>query len=261
MSPVVGYPYGYAPLAHETLALSLGDATPPDLKEAFAIGPLDRPPTPPRDADEASVYSPNLWPDEVLPELRRSWEPYFRAMAALAQRLLRISAVALDLPETWFDSLIDRHTSAMRALDYPAVDHATMPGQLRAGAHTDYGTLTILLQEDKPGGLEVRRADGTWDAVPAVAGGFVVNLGDAMERWTNDRWRSTLHRVVLPPAGAGAAARRQSITFFHNANWDARIECLPTCVAPEEAARYSPIEAGPHLMAKFRSTVGAPPPI
>jgi isopenicillin N synthase-like dioxygenase len=261
MSPRVGYPYGYAPLAHETLALSLGDQTPPDLKEAYAIGPLDRPQRSPRDADEASVYSDNLWPDDSVTALRPAWEAYYCAMADLAQRLLRIFALGLRLPEHHFDSMIDRHTSAMRALNYPAVATTTLPGQLRAGAHTDYGTLTILLQEDRPGGLEVRRPDGTWDPVPAVPGGFVVNLGDAMERWTNDRWRSTLHRVVLPPPGAGPLARRQSIAFFHNANWDARIECIPTCLAPGESPSYPPIEAGPHLMAKFRSTVGAPPPV
>jgi isopenicillin N synthase-like dioxygenase len=259
-APAVGDPYGYAPLAHETLALSLGDQTPPDLKEAYAIGPLEPPDRPPRDADEASVYSPNWWPDDDLPSLRPAWEAYFREMAGLAQRLLRIFAVALDLPETHFDALIDRHTSAMRALNYPGIDGDVLPGQLRAGAHTDYGTLTILLQEDKPGGLEVRTADGRWEPVPVVPGGFVVNLGDAMERWTNDRWRSTLHRVVLPPAGAGASARRQSIAFFHNANWDARIECIPSCLGPGEQPHYEPIEAGPHLMSKFRSTVGAPPP-
>jgi isopenicillin N synthase-like dioxygenase len=85
--------------------------------------------------------------------------------------------------------------------------------------------------------------------VHADAGSFVVNLGDAMARWTNDRWRSTMHRVQVPDG------RRQSIAFFHNANWDARIECLPTCLGLDQQPRYDPIEAGPHLMQKFQSTV------
>ena len=85
---------------------------------------------------------------------------------------------------------------------------------------------------------------GTWVVLRRMA-----NLGDAMARWTNDRWRSTMHRVVVP------ARQRQSIAFFHNANWDARIECLPTCLEPGEQPRHAPIEAGPHLMHKFRSTV------
>jgi isopenicillin N synthase-like dioxygenase len=98
-------------------------------------------------------------------------------------------------------------------------------------------------------GLQVQAADGTWLDVVPEPGALVVNLGDAMARWTNDRWRSTMHRVVVPER------RRQSIAFFHNANWDARIECLPTCLDADGAARYAPIEAGPHLMHKFRSTV------
>jgi isopenicillin N synthase-like dioxygenase len=259
--PYAGYPYGYAPVAQETLSLSLGESAPPDLKESYAVGPLDPPVSPPRDADEASVHSDNLWPDDVCPALRPAWSDYYRAMAVLSQRLLRLCAAALGLPDEHFDPFIDRHPSAMRALNYPALDHRPLPGQLRAGAHTDYGTLTILLQEDRPGGLEVRRPDGTWASVPAVPGSFVVNLGDAMARWTNDRWLSTLHRVVLPPDDAGETARRQSIAFFHNANWDARIECLPTCLAAGETPRYAPIAAGPHLMSKFRSTVGAAHPV
>ncbi len=103
--------------------------------------------------------------------------------------------------------------------------------------------------------MQVLRPDGSWADVPAVPGAFVINLGDAMARWTNDRWVSTMHRVVLPPADAGPAARRQSIAFFHNANWDAVIECLPTCLDPGETPRYPPVAAGPHLMSKFQSTV------
>jgi isopenicillin N synthase-like dioxygenase len=93
-----------------------------------------------------------------------------------------------------------------------------------------------------------------WTAVPVVAESLIVNLGDAMSRWTNDRWRSTLHRVVTPPASVAATSRRQSIAFFHNANWDAVIECIPSCLADGESPRYTPVTAGEHLMSKFRST-------
>ncbi len=87
-----------------------------------------------------------------------------------------------------------------------------------------------------------------------MADSLIINLGDAMARWTNDRWRSTLHRVVTPPAGVAATSRRQSIAFFHNANWDAVIECIPSCLAVGESPRYPPVTAGEHLMSKFRST-------
>ena len=247
--PRPGYPYGYSPMAGETLTRSLGAvsemAVAPDLKESFAIGPVDRPTHTITDPDESFAWSENLWPAE-LPTLQPAWEAYFRAMSDLAARLLQLMAAGLGLPSTHFDSMIDRHTSAMRALNYPAVEHE---GRLGASAHTDYGTLTILLADPVVGGLQLEGADGVWHNVDAVPGSFVVNLGDAMARWTNDRWRSTMHRVQVP------TKRRQSIAFFHNANWDAVIECLPTCLPTGEIPKYKPIAAGPHLMQKFQSTV------
>jgi isopenicillin N synthase-like dioxygenase len=174
-------------------------------------------------------------------------------MAGLVARLMALFAEALSLPGDFFDRRIDHHTSALRLLNYPAVTEPLLPGQLRAGAHTDYGTVTVLRAEDAPGGLEVL-VDDQWIAVPLVADSFVVNLGDAMARWTNDRWRSTLHRVVIPPTEVAATSRRQSIAFFHNANWDAVIECIPSCLAIGEAPRYAPVTAGEHLMSKFRAT-------
>lgn len=246
--PHPGYPYGYGRMAYETLSLSLGSEAPPDLKESFVMGPLDPSSPPFDDPDEASVWSANLWPVE-LPSLRPAWEAAYRSFSGLASRLLSLMALALDMPEDHFEPLIDRHTSAMRASNYPDLDRPAQAGQLRAGAHTDYGTLTILYPDPLIGGLEVERPDGAWAAVRPAPGALVVNLGDGMARWTNGRWRSTMHRVVPVPG------RRQSIAFFHNANWEALIECLPTCLAPGEQPLHPPIAAGPHLMSKFRSTV------
>lgn len=249
--PRPGYPYGYSPLKGETLSASLGRRSHPDLKQSFAIGPVDPPRHTFADADEEFAWSPNIWPDEALPELKPAWEAYYRSMSDLAARLLRIMATGLGLPAQYFDQMIDRHTSAMRALDYPSVDvlDSVADGQLGASAHTDYGTLTILMADSTQRGLQVQQPDGAWVDVVPEPGALVVNLGDAMARWTNDRWRSTMHRVVVPQR------RRQSIAFFHNANWDARIDCLPTCLEPGEQPRHDPIEAGPHLMGKFRATV------
>jgi isopenicillin N synthase-like dioxygenase len=88
-----------------------------------------------------------------------------------------------------------------------------------------------------------------------VPGSFVVNIGDLMARWTNDRWVSTLHRVVNPPPDARGSTRRQSIAFFHQPNWEAEISCIPTCLAPGEKAKYPSVGSGAHLMGKFHSTV------
>ena len=254
--PYPGYPYGYAPLQGERLAASLGDDTPPDLKETFSMGPIERPARAAADAAEAFVFEPTPWPT-AAPEFQPALEAYYSAMSALVARIMTLFAEALQLPSNFFDSRIDRHTSALRVLNYPALLEAPQPGQLRAGAHTDYGTVTVLRADDAPGGLEVlvpSPEGDRWTAVPLVPESLIINLGDAMARWTNDRWRSTLHRVVTPPAGVAATSRRQSIAFFHNANWDAVIECIPTCLADGESPRYEPVTAGEHLMSKFRAT-------
>jgi len=253
--PRPGYPYGWSPVAGESLAYSTGEHRPPDLKETFSIGPADLTPAPAgnRDAIEFA-WAPNIWPIQP-PGFREALLAYYGAVSGLADRLMDLFALGLDLPEDFFAPTIDQAISALRVLNYPNQPVAPLEGQLRAGAHTDYGSLTILLQEQAPGGLEVQGLDGTWHPVPATPGAFVVNLGDLMARWTNDRWRSTMHRVVNPPRDARGSTRRQSIAFFHQPNWDAEIVCLPTCLAAGERAKYPPVRSGPHLASKFRSTV------
>lgn len=236
---------GYSPLRGERLAASLSadaprQAAPADLKESLNIG-----------AD----FALNLWPAHPA-ELRPVMERYFTAMNRLAADLLRVFATALDLPEDYFAGKIDRASAFLRVINYPPPAEAPEPGQLRAGAHTDYGTLTILRSENVAGGLQVRSRAGDWLDVVVPPGAFVVNLGDMMMRWTNDRWTSTLHRVVNPPSAAGSASRRQSLAFFHNPNPDAVIECLPTCCGPDQPAKYPPILAGEFIQQKARQAYG-----
>jgi isopenicillin N synthase-like dioxygenase len=251
--PTPDYPYGYIPLAGESLPQSISGAAPPDLKEVFNVGPPDPPAHRFADPDEAWVYSPNLWPS-ALPELEAAWRAYYTALRDLGDRLMSLFACALGLPSGFFAGPTGHGANALRAINYPARPGPSLPGQLRAGAHTDYGTVTILRQ-DAVGGLEVLDPGGTWAGVEPVPGAFVINIGDLMARWTNDRWRSTLHRVVDPPDPSAATARRQSMAYFQNANWSARISCLPTCLEPGEKPRYAPVLAGPHLMGKFRRAV------
>ena len=252
--PRPDYPFGYVPIAGETLSNSLGDGGVPDLKEIFNVGPVRRVPRKLTDPDEELLFSPNLWPRSRHGHQRQPvLEDYFLAMEALSARLLHLSAIGLGLTPDFFAARIDRGTNALRALNYPSQDREALPGQLRAGAHTDYGTLTILRQDAAPGGLEVLdHRSQSWMPVPSVDGAFVINVGDMLSRWTNDRWRSTLHRVVNPEVGSNA--RRQSIAFFHNANFDCEVSCLPTCTTPTNPPRYAAVKAGPHLVAKFRRT-------
>ena len=249
-----GDAYGYGPFQVERLAASLGAETPPDLKETFSAGPVACSRVVAADPAAAFVFSASLWP-EALPGMESAMRAYYDSVALLVDRLMSVMALGLGLEPGYFEPLIDRHTSALRSLHYPDLrGHGVLPGQLRAGAHSDYGTLTLLRQDDALGGLQVRDTAGIWHDVPAVEGAYVVNVGDALERWTNEQWKSTLHRVVVPPADVDRDCTRQSMAFFHNANWDAVIECLPTCVAPGQSPRHPPITAGRHLMDKFLST-------
>lgn len=238
---------GYSAVGAEGLSYSLDEASPGDLKESFSIGPPDVPDDPYYTCAEAGPhFAPNLWPDRPR-DMRPSWERYFDAMTDLAAVLMRVFAVALELPERFFDDKIDRHISMLRVLNYPDQAEPPVEGQLRAGAHSDYGSLTILRQDDAPGGLQVRDASGEWSDVPPLEGAFVVNIGDLMMQWTNDRWISTLHRVVNPPVDLARSSRRQSIVFFHQPNYDAVVASLD----PHEPARYAPVTSGDHLLAKF----------
>jgi isopenicillin N synthase-like dioxygenase len=149
--------------------------------------------------------------------------------------------------------------SGIRANHYPEQVDPPAPGQIRAGAHTDYGAVTILLPENVPGVQVLNRA-GAWVDVSAPPSTFVCNIGDLMQHWTNDRWISTMHRVVNPPREAAAGNRRLSIPFFHQPNFDALIECLPTCCGPDNPARYEAVTSGQHRLTKFLRGVGAVAP-
>ena len=248
------YPYGYVPFSAEALNQSIGGQGGPDLKETYNVGPVGEPPRPRdqmTDLDERAAWAPTIWP-EAMPTLRPALEQYYLAMSDLAVALMDVFAVALGLPVDWFRPLINQHSSALRLAHYPSLDRPPGSNRMRAGAHTDYGTLTILRLDEEPG-LQVQLADGEWQDVTAPDGAFVVNLGDLTQRWTNNRWRSTMHRVVVPDGGHTRS--RLTMPFFHNANWDARVECL---VGEGEEPLYEPVLAGAHLMEKFRSTAAEP---
>lgn len=252
-APFEGYPYGYLGPELEALAKSRGVDTPPDLKESFNGGPQSTPEGM-TDADALGFcYAATIWPDEPTGFVD-AWKEYYQSMEVLAERIMRVFAIALDLPEEFFKPFIDQPISALRALNYPVLSVPPKPGQLRAGAHTDYGSLTILLPQAGSRGLEIQASDGNWISVPPIPGAFVINIGDLMARWTNDRWVSTLHRVVNPPAEEGGMERRQSFAFFHQPNWHAEINCLPTCLKAGETSKYSPVRSGPYLMSKFQAT-------
>lgn len=241
---------GYSALAGEALASSLDNPTPPDLKELFSIGPVGCPDDDyHRFSKPPNCFAANMWPERPA-GFRETFETYYREMERVAGVLMRIFALGLALPENYFDDKVDRHITNFSVLHYPEQAKPPLPGQLRAGAHTDYGSLTILKPDNAPGGLQVQK-DGNWIDVPTLPGTFVVNLGDLMAEWTNDRWVSTLHRVVNPPRDKAVGSRRLSMAFFHQPNYDAVIECLPTCSGTGRPPRYGKTTSGDHVWMKI----------
>jgi isopenicillin N synthase-like dioxygenase len=241
---------GYSAVGDEGLSYSLGKKAPGDLKESFSIGPIDPPDEPYYNGSAAGPhFAPNIWP--AIPDFKQSWSEYFGVMSTLSSDLMKIFALALALPEGFFEDKIDKHISMFRVLSYPNQLEEPEPGQLRAGAHSDYGSLTIVRVENKPGGLQVCNKAGEWVDVPYVPNSFVVNIGDLMMQWTNDEWISTLHRVVNPPREAAGDSLRQSLVFFHQPNYDAMVTCLPGVLAPGAKPKYEAISSGDHLRNKF----------
>ena len=240
---------GYNWVGDRSIAYSMGEKTPPDIQEAFGFG-QDRPDLAAKtDPVSAQMYAPNMWPQQPA-DFREILVAYYDAMQGLAARVLRAMAVALGLEETYFDAKFDRQASNCRIIRYPAVTEAPLPGQLRAGTHTDYGIMTFVRGDDTPGGLQVRHRSGEWIDVHIPAGDFACNIGDLMMRWSNDRCVSTLHRVAVPPPDA-VPQDRISLVFFTNPNPDAIIRCIDQCVMPGDTPKYPPVTASEHYLGKL----------
>ena len=245
---------GYHGLATRGLAYTLGEQGPPDLRESFFLGPVDDHQAHFRSRPDAiDAYAPNIYPDKPA-GTAQALVSLYRACERLSADLLRIFAVALGEPEDFFSNDIQRHFSILASHHYPPLAVPPDPGQLRTGAHTDYGTLTILAMTEADGGLEVRIPGGRWQGVHPPPGALVVNLGDMMARWTNDRWTSTLHRVANPRALGSADSRRQTIGYFMHPDFDATIRAISSCVPEHAPPKFPPISAGAHIAMKISAS-------
>jgi len=249
--PGPGISRGYNGVAGQSLGLTMGQKAPPALMESLGFGPLETSRDPYWTEGFGPVHAhPNLWP-ENMPEFRRAVSDYWRAIEALAFRLSRIFALALDLDEDFFVHRSDRHVTNMRINYYPAQERPPEPGQLRAGAYSDYGAFTILKGENAPGGLQVLRRGGDWADVPRIEDAFIINIGDLLMRWTNDKWVSTVHRVVNPPEEIRHNVDRMSVAFFFVPNHDVEVSCIESCTDPDNPPRYPSVTAGAHWRGKI----------
>ena len=252
---------GYYGMATSTLSDTIGKVGDlPDLREYYTMNnpSVDRA-DPYYQTDAARIiFAPNIYPAGIT-DFEAAWSEYYKVMEVLATALMRLFALALGLDEDWFDDKIDRHMTNLTVSNYPEPKQAVSSRQMRAGPHTDYGSLTILAPTGAPGGLQVRTLAGEWVDVPYVPGAFIINIGDMMQRWTNDHWLSNMHRVANPPQAVAAMSPRQSIAFFLHPNHDSVIECIPTCREPGVRPKFEPIVAGAYMMEKEAAIATATP--
>ena len=237
---------GYVRFGEEKLDPALAG----DVKECFNAGPD-------LTADDPDVlagkpfHAVNQWPASAT--FRSAMLAYHAASLELVVLLHRAIAVDLDIDPQYFDASFTQAVGVLRLLHYPP-HPGTFDGSVYgAGAHTDYGNLTLLAQ-DATGGLEVRKRDGDWTVVPPRPGTFVCNIGDCLMRWTNDLYVSNAHRVVNR-----SGRERFSVAYFGDPNSDASVECLPSVLAPGELPKYPPITYAEYLRSRYEATYTVAP--
>ncbi|MEH6442434.1 MAG: 2-oxoglutarate and iron-dependent oxygenase domain-containing protein [Oceanospirillaceae bacterium] len=232
---------GYGSIGTE----QLDPTKPADFKETFDMGrnlAADHPDV----LAKKPLHGTNQYPD--MAGFQALVETHYWDMIELGKTILRALAIALKLDPHYFDSSFTEPLSVLRFIHYPAVEKKVDDKQVGAGAHTDYGCITILYQ-DNIGGLQVQDKAGNWlDATP-VDNSFVINIGDMMARWSNDRYTSTPHRVVNP-----SGAERYSMPFFVEPNFETRIKTLSGCYSEENPAKYEEVSAGNYLLSRFAAT-------
>lgn len=227
---------GYEPLETQRL----DNASPGDLKESFNFAAPGIPGAP--------DFTTNLWPSD-LAGFREGLEAYYQPMLRLGLHISRLIAISLEMPIDFFDKGLETPTAPLRLLRYPPQPAGAKFNQLGAGAHTDWGWITLLAQ-DECGGLEVQTAAGEWVRAEPVPGTFVVNLGDLVPRWTNGLYHSNMHRVLNNRSGRN----RHSLVLFYNPAYTTRVECLPSCLVPGERPKFLPCTCGEHTTQRYNDS-------
>lgn len=218
----------------------------PDFKESFEMG---------REDDE---LTPNVWlPEEILPGFRKFFNHFYETCYDIELSLLRAIALGMGLSEDFFLHYHTKKDNQVRLLHYPPVEAELLRnGSMeRIAAHSDFGTLTLLFQ-DEVGGLEVEDIyeKGKYNPAPYIPGTIVVNIGDFLQRWSNDTLKSTLHRVRAPPLVRGITKARYSIPYFVTADRDKTIDCIPGCYSADRPKKYEPINAKEYIQMRLNAT-------
>lgn len=236
---------GYEAMAAQVL----DEGSPPDLKEGFMASV---------DADENHRYTKmnvpgtgrNQWP-ESLPDFKDGYESYVYQALDLGRHLARMVALSLELEETYFDECLKEPLHYGRILKYPPHPKDAAPNQLGAGAHSDWGLLTILLQ-DENGGLEVQNADGDWISASPIPGTLIINLGEMLPVITNGLYKATMHRVL----NNRSSNTRYSAPTFCDPEYFYKVKCASTCMPESGEPKFPEMTAGEHLRSMFEKTFG-----
>jgi len=224
---------GYLPInASVQGASTVHKATKPNQNESFFVS-HDRGPEHPDVVAGKPLRGRNQWPS-ALHDVRIDMMAYFEALDGMCERMLPPFAAALGLPEDFFGPFFaDEPHAVVRFVHYPPQE-STEDNTFGQAPHTDNSFMTALARTEVPG-LAVRLPSGEWFSPPLIPGTFLINLGNIMRRWSNDRFLSTPHGVLN-----ASGSDRYSIAYFYSPNPSAVIECVPTCVTVDNPSRYSP---------------------
>jgi isopenicillin N synthase-like dioxygenase len=219
------------------------DGARPDLKESFVYG-VDLGEDDPDVRADKPLMGPNRWPAD-LPELKQAFDRYYAGIDRVGQTVLRAVAISLGLPERFFAERYTKPLARGSLVHYPPQPPDLGADHFGVSAHTDYGCITFVCQDDS-GGLQAKNRAGEWIEAPPIPGTLVVNIGDLLARWTNDLFRSTPHRVVNR-----SGRERYSLAVFYDPDFNADVSAIPSCLAPGESPRYPPTTCGAHVLSKF----------
>lgn len=235
---------GYAP----ALDSNIDPVNRGDWHEGFEIGWEE---LVPKENDEkrlndGAMAGANVWPLEPV-EFREACLDYYHAAVGVGKVLFRLFALALDLPETYFDDKTRNSAAIMRTLHYAPQTGPQDDRIVGIGAHTDFECFTVLWQEPGIQALQVLNSETQWISAPPIPGTLVINIGDQLARWTNDVFRSTVHRAINR-----SAVRRYSIPLFFGTDYHVQIEPMPSCVSPERPPKYESIAAGDYVQKRLK---------
>ncbi|KAE9588172.1 putative aminocyclopropanecarboxylate oxidase [Lupinus albus] len=240
---------GYTPVLDELLDPE--NQVHGDYKEGYYIGVEVAEDDP---ESQKPFYGPNRWPaSDILPGWKDAMEKYHHQALEVGKAVGRIIALALDLDADFFDGpeMLGEAIATLRLLHYEGQTSDPSKGLYGAGAHTDYGLIT-LLATDNVSGLQICKDRDAkpqiWEDVAPLKGAFIVNIGDMLERWSNCVFKSTLHRVL------GKGQERYSIAYFIEPSHDCLVECLPTCKSDSNPPKFPPIVCGDYLSRRYNDT-------